>query len=215
MAERPFKVLFEGKPGVVVPSPWQSWDQCAIDIHRKVPLDAYAIVQSPSGAGFLIFKPQSTGAAARNCHGHTNRFIPSFAELASNYSGIVGIPICGSNPQKIILDTTTTLVADKLPQEPVSLSKALDKAAPRAGDILVWVDRITGTIDHSTTVVGRVDGDWLVDDKMNDRPERKTWVTVVANALYRPPYVDPRGDEGEYHPEREGSNYDVQLRRVK
>lgn len=215
MAERPFKIVHESRPGAAVSSPWQRWNTCAADIHKTVPLDAYAVVQASSGAQFLVFKPQATGSAARNCHGHTNRFLTSFSEIAATYGGIVGIPACGSIPQKIILDTATQLVADKLPQEPAALSRALGNATPRAGDILVWVDRITGSIGHSTTLVGRVDGDWLVDDKMNDQPARKTWVTVVANQMYTPPYVDPHGDEAEYHPEREGSSYDVQLRRAK
>lgn len=215
MAERPFTIVHEGRPGAPVSSPWQPWNACAADIHKSVPLDAYAVVQSSSGARFLVFRPQSTGPAARNCHGHTNRFLSSFSDIAAAYGGIVGFTSCGSNPQKIILDTATLLIADRLPQEPVALSKALEKAAPRAGDILVWVNLITGAIDHSTTLVSRVDGEWLVDDKMNSQPARKTWVTVAANQLYRPPYVDPHSDEAEYHPEREGSAYEVQLRRAK
>jgi hypothetical protein len=217
MADRPFKLLLESKLGAPVAPQWHKWGQCAAELHRKVPLDAYAVVQSSSGASFLIFTPQTTGAAARNCHGHTGRFLPSFSELAKTYGGVLGIHFCGSNPQKIILETATQLIADKLPQDPATLSKTLDKMSPKAGDVLVWVDRNTGDLVHSTTIIGRVDGDWLVNDKMNDRPERKTWVTTVADALYRPatPKHPGEEEEGEFHPEREPTVYEVQLRRPK
>lgn len=217
MADRPFKVLLESKPGTPVSPQWQKWGHCAADIHKKVPLNSYAVIESTAGARFLIFNAQTAGSSASNCHSHTNRFLSSFADLATTYGGILGFQICGSNPQKIILDTTTTVVVDKLPQEPLALSKTLDKTTPHAGDILVWVDRSTGNLVHSTTVIGRVDGDWLLDDKMGDRPARKTWVTVVAQDLYRPevPKHPGKDNEGEWHPEREPTQYDVQLRRPK
>lgn len=217
MAERPFKILFEGNMTSTVAPQWQQWGQCAAKMHRNVPLDSYRVVQSSAGENFLISKAKSTGPDAFNSHAHANRFLSSFAEVGAGYGIIFGGSVCGSTPQEVILKTTTTVVADKLPQEPAKLSKALSTISPMPGDLLVWVDLTWGGLIHSSTIIGRVEGEWLVDDKMNLNPPRKTWVTVVANDLYRPetPKHPGEDEEGEWHPERGPSHYEVQLRRPK
>lgn len=213
MAEKPFRVAFESKLGAPVPAQWEKWGRCVSELRPITPIDSYRVIQPQTGAPFLLLKFKGSGPATQNCHSYASRFLQSFAEVSDTFGGVLGFPVCGSNPQQSILDTSTQLILDKLPQEPMALDKALDKASPRAGDILVWIDRNAGTLVHSTTMIGRVDGGWLLNDKMNDRAARKTWVTVVAQELYRPE-TPSYGDE-EFHPERLPTQYEVQLRRPK
>lgn len=165
---------------------------------QSATIDRFAILESPSGQLIpLIHVRGKLGEAAINCHTYVDYFLEGVRNFLSMDLAVMGIPICGVNPQHVILDETTRLVATIAP-DPRVMAKAVEALFPLPGDIIIWRSR-PDIIIHSAILSYRDgDGRWIVDDKWNERPAHERPLEGVIQEMH--PYYfswaisDPEAD---------------------
>lgn len=187
--EPAFRILFSGDMDDSIPQKWKGWAQCARQLIRpgeqESIVDRFKVVQSPLGRSFLVFTVRgATGHATTNCHSHADAGLKMLRGTLEEGDAVLGIPVCGTNPQDEILNAATTVIANKLSDEPDTLKGQIKSLAVQPGDILVWRN-VMGLPVHSSTLYQQdSSGNWLLDDKRDDQAPEIKDVADVAAALF-------------------------------
>lgn len=179
-----FRVLYSGSPDV--PSKFERWAKCARSLHSEgaPEVTGFKVVTSPDKSRFLLVTFSGKREAGRtNCHSYAARKLEALKGVLEKDDAVFGKYICGTNPQKEILDAATNIVAGGIKAAPQKISEGLRNIAIRTGDILIWKND-DGTISHSSIFDRQENDTWIMDEKMGGQPPKKRTLQEVAREMY-------------------------------
>ncbi|MBI2346940.1 MAG: hypothetical protein HYV03_08750 [Deltaproteobacteria bacterium] len=171
-----FHLRVAAEVGLIVAREWQPWADCA---KYLIIADSYKVVEAPDGTRFLVFTPRTADPLAKvNCHTYVSRMLPGISEVLGADDGIIGIPVCGTNPAKVVFDSATWLVGQVSSVATEMFEDGLRALPVREGDLLIWIGDAplhTGlgwagppVFLHSARILAKGKAGWLCDHKMGE-----------------------------------------------